>query len=256
MAYGADLWQLYKSAIFGKDEVAGTSEGDRLKRERDAYLGGSSNPRPKEPQWNTERPRGVPHSGVSTKPQTAFLFCVMGGRFSEGVNFADALARLLVVVGMPFPPVKDTIFNLHKQHYEHCMLQQRAAAAGGGGSTASAHYPQQQQQQLLGQQYHIDYGLLECMISVNQTIGRAIRHSKDYAAILLVDRRYALPRVRQLLPRWILESLETVDPTPEQPSSVQLAVTPDQRNRGKQDAGGGIAQRLRIFFDSIEEEQK
>ncbi len=53
------------------------------------------------------------------------------------------------------------------------------------------------------------------MRSVNQSIGRAIRHiglsalvlsvdaSGDYAAILLLDERYATQRIQRRLPSWI-----------------------------------------------------
>lgn len=47
-----------------------------------------------------------------------------------------------------------------------------------------------------------------CMRSVNQSIGRAIRHRNDYAAIVLVDRRYSSARIRSKLPRWIGSSME------------------------------------------------
>ncbi|EPR79443.1 DNA repair helicase, partial [Spraguea lophii 42_110] len=33
------------------------------------------------------------------------IFCVMGGRLSEGINFNDELCRLLVIVGIPYPTV-------------------------------------------------------------------------------------------------------------------------------------------------------
>lgn len=45
------------------------------------------------------------------------------------------------------------------------------------------------------------------MKSVNQSIGRSIRHVRDYAAILLLDRRYAQPRVIAQLPSWIERSV-------------------------------------------------
>jgi len=46
-----------------------------------------------------------------------------------------------------------------------------------------------------------------CMRAVNQSIGRAIRHANDYACILLIDRRYASPRIRTKLPKWIGDDL-------------------------------------------------
>ena len=42
-----------------------------------------------------------------------------------------------------------------------------------------------------------------CMKAVNQSIGRSIRHSRDYACIVLVDQRYERGSVRGKLPEWI-----------------------------------------------------
>ncbi len=46
-----------------------------------------------------------------------------------------------------------------------------------------------------------------CMRAINQSIGRAIRHRNDYAAILLVDKRFSTVRIRSKLPGWIRGSL-------------------------------------------------
>ena len=45
------------------------------------------------------------------------------------------------------------------------------------------------------------------MRAVNQSIGRAIRHSQDHAMIFLADLRYERPSVTRQLPRWIATQL-------------------------------------------------
>jgi hypothetical protein len=53
-----------------------------------------------------------------------------------------------------------------------------------------------------------------CMKAVNQSIGRAIRHRRDYAAIVLLDERFAKPRIRSQLPLWISSRLAIHDTFP------------------------------------------
>ncbi|XP_036921660.1 putative ATP-dependent RNA helicase DDX12 [Sturnira hondurensis] len=47
-----------------------------------------------------------------------------------------------------------------------------------------------------------------CMKAVSQSIGRAIRHQKDFASIVLLDQRYARPPVLAKLPTWIRDRVE------------------------------------------------
>lgn len=96
------------------------------------------------------------------------LVAVMGGRLSEGVNFSDDLCRLLVVVGVPYPN-------------ETPELQERARFGGD------------------------DYSTTVAMKTVNQTLGRALRHSGDFAAMVLLDKRYA--QLSRLVSPWIRDRL-------------------------------------------------
>lgn len=113
----------------------------------------------------------------------ALLLSVVGGKMSEGINFADRLGRCVVVVGMPYPNAAAPEWKAKMEHVE------RAAAAAGGPAA--------------GRRAARDYYENACMRAVNQSIGRAIRHRGDYAAIVLADRRYGTARVRGKLPGWI-----------------------------------------------------
>lgn len=108
---------------------------------------------------------------------------------SEGINFADDLARVVAVVGLPYPSVDDPVLRERMRY-----LDARFAAPP---SAASGRSPGQQLYENL------------CMRAVNQSIGRAIRHRRDYAAMLLIDARYASPRVSRGLPGWIAPRLST-----------------------------------------------
>uniref|UniRef100_A0A2I3G3Q1 DEAD/H-box helicase 11 n=1 Tax=Nomascus leucogenys TaxID=61853 RepID=A0A2I3G3Q1_NOMLE len=110
----------------------------------------------------------------------ALLLSVVGGKMSEGINFSDNLGRCVVMVGMPFPNIRSPELQ-EKMAY----LDQTLPRAPGQAPPGKA--------------------LVEnlCMKAVNQSIGRAIRHQKDFASIVLLDQRYARPPVLAKLPAWI-----------------------------------------------------
>jgi chromosome transmission fidelity protein 1 len=116
----------------------------------------------------------------------ALLFSVLGGKLSEGINFGDALGRCVVVVGLPYPNLETPEWKSKMQY-----LEEKAAARGEAKGTASREYAEN-----------------VCMRSVNQAIGRVIRHKDDWASILLFDARYGQERIRGKLPGWIRTSVD------------------------------------------------
>ena len=110
----------------------------------------------------------------------ALLFSVMGGKMSEGINFANDMARCVLVVGLPFPDITDPVLK------EKMGSLDREFRQNGTG--------------INGQDYYQNL----CMRAVNQSVGRAIRHANDYAAIVLCDSRYSSEmRIWRSLPQWL-----------------------------------------------------
>ncbi|WKY00801.1 hypothetical protein Q1695_015100 [Nippostrongylus brasiliensis] len=108
----------------------------------------------------------------------AILFAVAGGKLSEGINFSDDLGRAVFMVGLPYPN-KNSIELKEKMKYLDSQVS-------GGGS--------QLYQSL-------------CMHAINQAIGRAIRHRRDYAMVFLLDSRFTQKEVISKLTGWISKRL-------------------------------------------------
>lgn len=120
----------------------------------------------------------------ASKSKGAVLLCVVGGKLSEGINFADGLARCVLMVGLPYA-------NRHDAELCEKMRWFDEQAKLGRSLISSDDYYQNL-----------------CMKAVNQSIGRAIRHAKDYAVIVLADQRYLKPSVQTKLPSWMLPALQ------------------------------------------------
>ena len=116
------------------------------------------------------------------------LLSVIGGKMSEGINFSDALGRGVVVVGLPFPNLQSAQWKAKLEHVERSTTARTGSRDEGKAA---------------GREFYEN----ACMRAVNQSIGRAIRHRGDYASILLLDRRYGIPRIESKLPAWIRQGM-------------------------------------------------
>lgn len=119
----------------------------------------------------------------------AVLCCVVGGKMSEGINFSDELGRCVIMIGLPYPNVRSPELK-EKMDY------------------LNANMPRSSDGNKLPGQIHFEN---LCMKAVNQSIGRAIRHKDDFAAILLLDHRYMRASVKSKLPGWINERLQVIE---------------------------------------------
>lgn len=125
----------------------------------------------------------------------ALLLSVVGGKLSEGINFSDRLGRGVFIIGLPFPNIRSAVWQAKIQYIEEKTYKQGSGTESERKATASA----------AGKDFYEN----SCMRAVNQCIGRAIRHVNDYAAIIMIDRRYDTPRIQSKLPGWIQGSLVT-----------------------------------------------
>mmetsp|Transcript_34831 Transcript_34831/g.35384 ORF Transcript_34831/g.35384 Transcript_34831/m.35384 type:complete len:315 (+) Transcript_34831:2-946(+) len=122
----------------------------------------------------------------------ALLLSVVGGKLSEGINFADDLCRCVVVVGLPFADLSDPL-----------LQEKLKLVANSSGNISSSSSSNCNIKSTAAQNYYRSL----CLRAVNQSVGRAIRHAKDQATIVLMDARYPVDEaIARGLPSWLTES--------------------------------------------------
>ncbi|GAA6002475.1 hypothetical protein JCM10207_001141 [Rhodosporidiobolus poonsookiae] len=127
-------------------------------------------------------------AGNAGDSKGSILFAVVGAKLSEGINFADDMARAVIVCGIPYP-------NSQSAELKERMAYLKAMAPAG--RPAGAPDPGQVLYQSLA------------FRAVNQSIGRAIRNARDWASIILLDDRYTQPSKKAQLPAWLGKDVQS-----------------------------------------------
>lgn len=149
---------------------------------------------------------------LSAQAKGALLLAVVGAKLSEGLNFSDDLARMVMVIGLPFANLGSAELQERLKHADRLAGE---VVPKGSNSTYGA----------AGKELYENM----CMNSVNQSIGglldrcrtlrarsdgslrcpagRAIRHKNDWSMLVLVDMRYESEKIHSKLPKWIEKSL-------------------------------------------------
>ncbi|KAI1188553.1 helicase C-terminal domain-containing protein [Nemania serpens] len=167
-----------KKTVFS--EAKGGSSDDLLEQYSKAILDDDNSP-----AATTKR---------ATRARGALLLSVVGGKMSEGINFSDRLGRCVVIVGLPYPNINSPDWRARIEYIESTTLER----------LTTGEVPRPRSEAIAAaKQAARDFYENACMRAVNQSIGRAIRHRDDYAAIVLVDRRFGTDRIRGKLPGWI-----------------------------------------------------
>uniref|UniRef100_A0ACD5U795 Uncharacterized protein n=2 Tax=Avena sativa TaxID=4498 RepID=A0ACD5U795_AVESA len=146
------------------------------------------------------------HSGDSGV-NGALLLAVVGGKISEGINFSDGMGRCVLMVGLPYPSPDDMeLMETIKHIGNYTTPTDDKSFSSNDECKLEPGFGILRKCNRSGQDYYENL----CMKAVNQSIGRAIRHVNDYAAMLLVDSRYSYTSSSrsfscpaEKLPQWI-----------------------------------------------------
>ncbi|CAI7927023.1 unnamed protein product, partial [Closterium sp. NIES-54] len=131
----------------------------------------------------------------------AVLFAVCRGKVSEGIDFADHLSRAVVITGIPYAQQLSPQVVLKKEYldervtaHQHHLYQHPEAFASNCASISP----------VSGAQWYT----LDAIRAVNQAVGRVIRHRHDFGSIILLDERFAEPKLKDRLSMWIRPALK------------------------------------------------
>ncbi|XP_032809044.2 regulator of telomere elongation helicase 1 isoform X1 [Petromyzon marinus] len=144
---------------------------------------------PKQKGLFTEAINGFYDKINDPRCSAAAFFAVCRGKVSEGLDFADANGRAVIITGLPFPPQMDPWIKLKMQFLDE-MKAKRSTEMQFVGLSGQEWYTQQASR------------------AVNQAIGRVIRHRHDYGAIILCDHRFSSASAVAQLPSWMRPSVK------------------------------------------------
>ncbi|KAJ3297940.1 Fanconi anemia group J protein [Borealophlyctis nickersoniae] len=122
----------------------------------------------------------------SARSRGAIMFCVQRGKMSEGIDFADEKARAVIIVGVPFPNIKD-IKVIEKKAYNDKHGSRRKLLSGK------------------------EWYDIQAFRAVNQSLGRCIRHRSDWGAIVLLDQRFSEKRHLNSISKWARNKMVIYD---------------------------------------------
>lgn len=109
----------------------------------------------------------------------AIFMAVLRAKISEGIDFSDMYGRAVLIIGIPFPPSEDEKIKLKQVYLNERRTPENQMPSGS------------------------EWYNLNAIKTVNQAIGRVIRHQNDYGAMLLCDFRYNLQYNIKAISPWV-----------------------------------------------------
>lgn len=113
----------------------------------------------------------------------AVFLAVCRGKVSEGIDFSDDNARVVIIVGIPFPNKNDIKVMLKKEYNDTHKSSKNLLS----GNTWYCH---------------------QAFRALNQAAGRCIRHQSDYGAVIFLDERFEEEQNTAYISKWLRKSIK------------------------------------------------
>jgi regulator of telomere elongation helicase 1 len=148
----------------------------------------------------TEACQGSTENGPSYRKakKGGILFSVCRGTSSEGIDFSDDMARMVIIVGIPYPNLGDVKVNLKKEFLDEYNTK---------------YFNYLDKSMNIKKLTSGDWYTQSATKAVNQALGRVIRHIDDYGTMILIDSRYKELLYKKVFSAWLRENVKIHDDT-------------------------------------------
>ena len=119
------------------------------------------------------------------KNNNLLLFTVHRGINSEGINFPDDQARMVICIGIPFPNLKDMKVKLKMDYLNEKYGKENDGVKGWNWFKG------------------------EASVAVNQSLGRLLRSANDYGVMICFGKEFKSNKY--MLSKWIQNNISFID---------------------------------------------
>ena len=120
------------------------------------------------------------------KDKNSILLSVFRGTSSEGIDFKDDFARMVICVGVPYASIVEEKVLLKKKYLDEIKKGDKA---------------------MNGKKWYLS----DAISNVNQSLGRVLRHIDDYGVLICIDERYEYKNIKSFFSKWIRDKCEVVN---------------------------------------------
>ena len=119
---------------------------------------------------------------IKSENKNFILFSVHRGSSSEGIDFSDDNARMVICIGIPYANYGDDKIKKKKEFLNN-------------------------KEKFLGNKWYE----ADAMVNVNQSLGRVIRNKDDYGVMICIDERFNNYSIKSMFSDWIYKNKEIRD---------------------------------------------
>ena len=140
---------------------------------------------------DNKRDKNFINNFILNNNKNSILFSVVRGSISEGIDFKDDIARIVICIGIPYAnfiedKIKLKMIYLNKLYKENKDKKLNLIS---------------------GQKWY----KIDAIQSVNQTLGRVLRHKNDFGMMICIDSRFDEDNIKNLFSKWMNDILEIVN---------------------------------------------
>ncbi|SBT78985.1 DNA repair helicase, putative [Plasmodium ovale] len=132
---------------------------------------------------------------IKKKKKGAILMGVCRGKISEGIDFKDDCCRGVIICGLPYGNVYDSKIIFKKEFLDNFKYEYNPNDNASINSSTNSNMGLTSR----GNKWYNE----EAMRSINQSIGRVIRHKNDYGSIFFLDSRFANNQRIKEISKWV-----------------------------------------------------